>query len=172
MLNTFLPCNSVTAIVAVNRFNEVCYVSRDRIFRGMVSLLSPCTLPVIPLFVLLAFAAQKHQLVAMLFGMVMMFTLVASLITVASDWVVSATLVGRWLALALLSLAALALIFPSFAQRIAGPAFTPWQCHQYSQHSYPWNRLGAACRAGGRAAVVALCRTCARGHSQSEYRRA
>ncbi len=34
MLNTSLPCNSVTAIVAANRFNEVCYVSRDRIFRG------------------------------------------------------------------------------------------------------------------------------------------
>ncbi|MCV3305118.1 cytochrome c biogenesis protein DipZ, partial [Leclercia adecarboxylata] len=87
---------------------------------GMVSLLSPCTLPVIPLL-FAGFRGQKHQLIAMLFGMVMMFTLVASLITVASDWVVSATLVGRWLALALLSLAALGLIFPSFAQRVAGP---------------------------------------------------
>jgi len=134
---------------------------------GMVSLLSPCTLPVIPLL-FAGFRGQKHQLIAMLFGMVMMFTLVASLITVASDWVVSATLVGRWLALALLSLADL----PVFCSACCGSCVTPWQCHQYSQHPHPWNRLGAARRAGGWAAVVALCRTCARGHSQSEYRRA
>jgi len=89
---------------------------------GMVSLLSPCTLPVIPLL-FAGFRGQKRQLIAMLFGMVIMFTLVASLIAVASDWVVSATIVGRWIALALLSLAALALIFPPFAQRIAGPHY-------------------------------------------------
>lgn len=88
---------------------------------GMVSLLSPCTLPVIPLL-FAGFRGQRRQLIAMLCGMVIMFTAVASLITVASDWVVNATIVGRWTALALLSLAALALIFPSFAQRIAGPA--------------------------------------------------
>lgn len=58
---------------------------------GMVSLLSPCTLPVIPLL-FAGFRGQRRQLVAMLCGMVMMFTLVASLIAVASDWVVSALL--------------------------------------------------------------------------------
>jgi cytochrome c biogenesis protein CcdA/thiol-disulfide isomerase/thioredoxin len=88
---------------------------------GMVSLLSPCTLPVIPL-VFAGFRGQPRQIAAMLFGMVLMFTLVAGLITVASDWVIAATLVGRWLALAILAIAAVSLIFPAFAQRLAGPA--------------------------------------------------
>jgi len=88
---------------------------------GMVSLLSPCTLPVIPLL-FAGFRGKPRQILAMLLGMVVMFTLVAGLITVASDWVVSATLVGRWLALALLAVAAVSLIFPAVAQRLAEPA--------------------------------------------------
>lgn len=88
---------------------------------GMVSLLSPCTLPVIPLL-FAGFRGQPRQIAAMLVGMVAMFTLVAGLITVASDWVISATLVGRWLALAILAVAAVSLIFPGVALRIAGPA--------------------------------------------------
>ena len=79
-------------------------------FGGMVSLLSPCTLPVIPLL-FAGFRGQPRQIAAMLAGMVMMFTLVAGLITVASDWVIDATLVGRWLALAVLAMAAVSLIF-------------------------------------------------------------
>lgn len=130
---------------------------------GMVSLLSPCTLPVIPLL-FAGFRGQRRQLVAMLCGMVMMFTLVASLIAVASDWVVSATIVGRWVALVLLSLAALALIFPSLAQRIAGPAL------RLGNMINSRLSLGGARRAGGRAAVVALRRTGVRGHSQPESR--
>ena len=88
---------------------------------GMVSLLSPCTLPVIPLL-FAGFRGQPRQIAAMLVGMVAMFTLVAGLITVASDWVISATLVGRWLALAILAVAAVSLIFSGVALRIAGPA--------------------------------------------------
>ncbi len=88
---------------------------------GMVSLLSPCTLPVIPLL-FAGFRGKPRQIFAMLLGMVVMFTLVAGLITVASDWVVSATQVGRWLALALLAVAAVSLIFPAVALRLAGPA--------------------------------------------------
>jgi cytochrome c biogenesis protein CcdA/thiol-disulfide isomerase/thioredoxin len=76
---------------------------------------------VIPLL-FAGFRGQPRQIAAMLFGMVLMFTLVAGLITVASDWVIAATLVGRWLALAILAIAAVSLIFPAFAQRLAGPA--------------------------------------------------
>lgn len=88
---------------------------------GMVSLLSPCTLPVIPLL-FAGFQGQRRHIVALFAGMIVMFTAVAMLVTVASDWIVNATLIGRWLALVILALAALALIFPRFAQRIAGPA--------------------------------------------------
>jgi hypothetical protein len=53
--------------------------------------------------------------------MIVMFTLVAMLVTVASEWIAERHLVGRWIALLVLAIAALALIFPQFAQRIAGP---------------------------------------------------
>lgn len=88
---------------------------------GMVSLLSPCTLPVIPLL-FAGFQGQRRHILALLAGMVAMFTLVALAVTAASDWIVNATLIGRWVALVALTAAALALIFPSVAQRLAGPA--------------------------------------------------
>ncbi|PLY48017.1 cytochrome C biogenesis protein [Lelliottia sp. F153] len=88
---------------------------------GMISLLSPCTLPVIPLL-LAGFQGQRRHILALLAGMIVMFTVVAMVVTVASEWITDATIIGRWLALIILATAALALIFPSFAQRIAAPA--------------------------------------------------
>lgn len=88
---------------------------------GMVSLLSPCTLPVIPLL-FAGFQGQRRHILALLVGMIVMFTLVAMVVTAASKWIASATIIGRWVALTILAIAALALIFPPFAQRIAGPA--------------------------------------------------
>jgi len=87
----------------------------------MVSLLSPCTLPVIPLL-FAGFQGQRRHILALLAGMIAMFTLVAMVVTAASEWIANATIVGRWLALIILAFAALALISPSFAQRISGPA--------------------------------------------------
>lgn len=88
---------------------------------GMISLLSPCTLPVIPLL-FAGFQGQRRHMLALLAGMIVMFTLVALVATAASSWIAQATITGRWVALVVLAIAALALIFPTFAQRIAGPA--------------------------------------------------
>ncbi|CZU24003.1 TPA: redoxin domain-containing protein [Enterobacter cloacae] len=88
---------------------------------GMISLLSPCTLPVIPLL-FAGFKGQRRHILALLAGMIVMFTLVALVATAASNWIAQATIAGRWVALVVLAIAALALIFPTFAQRIAGPA--------------------------------------------------
>ena len=88
---------------------------------GMISLLSPCTLPVIPLL-FAGFQGQRRHILALLAGMIVMFTLEALAVTAASEWIAEATVIGRWLALLVLATAALALIFPQFAQRIATPA--------------------------------------------------
>ncbi|HFK5650547.1 TPA: cytochrome c biogenesis protein/redoxin [Enterobacter cloacae] len=88
---------------------------------GMISLLSPCTLPVIPLL-FAGFQGQRRHILALLAGMIVMFTLVALVATAASSWIAQATIAGRWVALVVLAITALALIFPTFAQRIAGPA--------------------------------------------------
>ncbi|MCT4717237.1 cytochrome c biogenesis protein/redoxin [Enterobacteriaceae bacterium H18W14] len=88
---------------------------------GSISLLSPCTLPVIPLL-FAGFGRQKRHIAALLLGMVVMFSAVAMLVTATSEWVVQATIAGRWLALALLAVAALALIFPRLAVWVMRPA--------------------------------------------------
>lgn len=90
-------------------------------FGGMLTLLSPCTLPVIP-FLFASVKGQKRHLAALLVGMVMMFTALSLLVTVASAWVTHLTLIGRWLALAFLTLVALSLLSPGLAQRVAAPA--------------------------------------------------
>ncbi|MFU0922882.1 cytochrome c biogenesis protein DipZ [Kluyvera sichuanensis] len=89
-------------------------------FGGMLTLLSPCTLPVIP-FLFASVKGQKRHLTAMLAGMVVMFTALSLLVTVASAWVTQVTLAGRWLALAFLSTVALSLISPHIAQRLMAP---------------------------------------------------
>lgn len=88
---------------------------------GMLTLLSPCTLPVIP-FLFASVKGQKRHLAAMLTGMVLMFTLVSSLVTVASAWVAQVATIGRWLAIAFLTVVAFSLISPRLAQWLASPA--------------------------------------------------
>lgn len=85
---------------------------------GMLTLLSPCTLPVIP-FLFASMKGQKRHLAALLGGMVLMFTALSLLVTVASAWVTQISVVGRWLALAFLTVVALSLISPQIAQRLA-----------------------------------------------------
>ena len=62
-------------------------------FGGMLTLLSPCTLPVIPLL-FASVRGRRGQLAIMLAGMALMFGAVSWLVTVASGWVVNLTLVG------------------------------------------------------------------------------
>lgn len=87
---------------------------------GMLTLLSPCTLPVIP-FVFASVRGQKGQLLALLSGMVMMFTAVALLVTVTSHWVASVTAAGRWIALAFLAVTSLTLLSSRLAQYVTQP---------------------------------------------------
>ena len=89
-------------------------------FAGMLTLLSPCTLPVIP-FVFASVRGQKGQLLALLSGMVVMFTAVAFMVSVTSHWVASITAAGRWIALAFLAVTALTLLSTRIAQRITQP---------------------------------------------------
>ena len=87
---------------------------------GMLTLLSPCTLPVIP-FVFASVRGRKGQLLALLSGMVIMFTSVALLAAVASQWVIRITAAGRWIALLFLTLTALTLLSSRLAQFITRP---------------------------------------------------
>lgn len=84
---------------------------------GLLTLLSPCTLPVIPLL-FASFGRDKRHLAALLGGMVLMFTLVALLATATQQWVIQANAWGRWLALGVLTLMALSLISTRIANTV------------------------------------------------------
>jgi cytochrome c biogenesis protein CcdA/thiol-disulfide isomerase/thioredoxin len=89
-------------------------------FGGMLTLLSPCTLPVIPL-IFANLRGKRSHLLLLLGGMVLMFTGVSLLVTLASSGIVSLTLAGRWLALIFLALVGLSLLSQRVAQRLASP---------------------------------------------------
>lgn len=120
---------------------------------GMISLLSPCTLPVIPLL-FAGFQGQRKHILALLAGMTVMFTLVAMVVTVASEWIADATVIGRWIALLVLSIAALALIFPAVRSAHCSSGGQRGKRSQHPQHAATRPGFGFSGRVGRRAAVV------------------
>ncbi|WLG93500.1 cytochrome c biogenesis protein DipZ [Pseudomonas sp. FP198] len=87
---------------------------------GVLTILSPCILPVVPF--LFARANQSRGSVLLtLAGMVLTFALVSSLAVVSSEWVIRASSVGRQVALVVMVLFALSLIFSRVATWLARP---------------------------------------------------
>jgi cytochrome c biogenesis protein CcdA/thiol-disulfide isomerase/thioredoxin len=88
---------------------------------GVLTIVSPCILPVIPFVLARADRPFLKNGLPMLIGMALAFAVVASLASVAGGWVVSANQYGRGAALILLALFGLSLLFPSLADRVMGP---------------------------------------------------
>src|ERR1700761_8907064 len=88
---------------------------------GVLTIVSPCILPVIPFVLARADRPFLKNGLPMLVGMALAFALVASLASVAGGWVVSANQYGRAAALILLALFGLTLLFPSLADRAMAP---------------------------------------------------
>ncbi|MEO7655343.1 MAG: cytochrome c biogenesis protein DipZ [Sphingomicrobium sp.] len=88
---------------------------------GILTILSPCILPVLPFVVARAGRSFARSTLPMLGGLVATFALVATLAAVGGGWAVRANQVGRWAALALLALFGLALVFPALSERMSRP---------------------------------------------------
>lgn len=90
-------------------------------FAGVLTIVSPCILPVLPF----VFARADRPFVSsglpLLIGMAATFAAVATLAAVGGGWVVEANEYGRLAALALLALFGLALLFPSVSDRLTRP---------------------------------------------------
>jgi cytochrome c biogenesis protein CcdA/thiol-disulfide isomerase/thioredoxin len=76
---------------------------------GIVTILSPCILPVVPFLFARADRSAASVLMTLL-GLTLTFALVSSLAVVSSDWVVAANGIGRDVALVILTLFALSLL--------------------------------------------------------------
>ncbi len=76
---------------------------------GVLTILSPCVLPVLPFVFARAGQHFTRSTLPLLAGMALTFTLVATLAAVGGGWVVAANQWGRWIALALVALFSLTL---------------------------------------------------------------
>jgi cytochrome c biogenesis protein CcdA/thiol-disulfide isomerase/thioredoxin len=88
---------------------------------GVLTILSPCILPVLPFVFTRTGQPFLRSGLPLLVGMAVTFAAVATLAAVGGGWVVQANEWGRWLALGLMTLFGLALLLPSLADRLARP---------------------------------------------------
>ncbi|CAB3663755.1 Protein DipZ [Achromobacter deleyi] len=88
---------------------------------GVLTIVSPCILPVLPFVFSRAGQSFVRSGLPLLAGMAVTFALVASLAAVGGGWVVAANQYGRWLALALVVIFGLTLLFPRLAERLTHP---------------------------------------------------
>src|SRR6202789_1683586 len=90
-------------------------------FGGVLTILSPCILPVLPF----VFARSDQPFVKsglpLLLGMAITFAGVATLAAVGGGWAVQANEFGRDAAIALLALFGVTLLFPELADRLTRP---------------------------------------------------
>ena len=88
---------------------------------GILTILSPCILPVLPFVFARADRPFLRNGLPLLAGMAMTFAGVATLAAVGGGWAVAANSAGRWIAIVLLAGFAMLLIFPSLADRAMRP---------------------------------------------------
>src|ERR1700722_6666484 len=88
---------------------------------GVLTIVSPCILPVIPFVLARADRPFLRNGLPMLVGMALAFAVVATLASVAGGWVVSANQYGRIAALVLLAIFGVTLLFPEVADRLMRP---------------------------------------------------
>ena len=88
---------------------------------GVLTILSPCILPVLPFVFARADRSFVRSTLPLLAGMAGTFAIVATLAAVGGGWAVRANAIGRWAALILLALFGIALVFPAISDRMTRP---------------------------------------------------
>jgi cytochrome c biogenesis protein CcdA/thiol-disulfide isomerase/thioredoxin len=88
---------------------------------GVLTIVSPCILPVLPFVFARADRPFLTNALPMLAGMAITFAAVATLAAVAGGWVVEANQYGRIAALALMAAFGLTLVFPALADAVMRP---------------------------------------------------
>lgn len=87
---------------------------------GLLTVLSPCILPVVP-FLFAGIDRTRSSILLTLGGMVLTFALISSLAVVSSEWVIQANNAGRYVALVVMALFALSLISARISGWLASP---------------------------------------------------
>jgi cytochrome c biogenesis protein CcdA/thiol-disulfide isomerase/thioredoxin len=88
---------------------------------GVLTIFSPCVLPVIPFVFARADQPFRRSGLPILLGMALTFAAVATLAAIGGSWVVAANQYGRIAAMVLLALLGLTLLLPVLAERVMRP---------------------------------------------------
>src|SRR5258708_28309981 len=88
---------------------------------GVLTIISPCILPVLPFVFARADQPFVRSGLPMLLGMAATFALVATLAAVGGGWAVQANEYGRLVAIVVLAVLGVTLLFPSLADRLTRP---------------------------------------------------
>ncbi|WP_234985957.1 cytochrome c biogenesis protein DipZ [Pseudogulbenkiania subflava] len=88
---------------------------------GVLTIFSPCVLPVIPFVFARADQPFRRAGLPILLGMALTFAVVATLAAVGGSWVVAANQYGRIAAMVLMALLGLTLLLPTLAERVMRP---------------------------------------------------
>ncbi|RUP00323.1 cytochrome c biogenesis protein DipZ [Hyphomicrobium sp.] len=88
---------------------------------GVLTIVSPCILPVLPFVFARADKPFLQNGMPTLLGMAATFAVVASLAAVGGGWAVAANEYGRYAALILVAVFGLALVFPELSDRLSRP---------------------------------------------------
>ncbi|MCA8297867.1 cytochrome c biogenesis protein DipZ [Burkholderia sp. AU30198] len=88
---------------------------------GVLTILSPCILPVLPFVFARADQPFVRTGLPLLAGMALTFAVVATLAAVGGGWVAQANQAGRWVAIVLLAVFGLTLLMPRLAEHLTRP---------------------------------------------------
>jgi cytochrome c biogenesis protein CcdA/thiol-disulfide isomerase/thioredoxin len=91
---------------------------------GLLTIFSPCVLPVLPFVFARSDQSFRRSGLPILLGMAATFAVLASLATLGGAWLVEVNQYGRYAAMLLLLLLGMALIFPSWSERMMRPFVT------------------------------------------------
>src|ERR1700734_4020960 len=90
-------------------------------FGGILTILSPCILPVLPFVFARADQPFRKSGLPLLAGMAFTFAAFAAVATAGGGWVVRANQYGRDVSLAVLAVFGLTLLWPALADRLSRP---------------------------------------------------
>ncbi|ACR31892.1 cytochrome c biogenesis protein DipZ [Burkholderia glumae] len=88
---------------------------------GVLTIVSPCILPVLPFVFARADRPFVRNGLPLLAGMAVTFAAVATLAAVGGGWIAQANQAGRWLAIAMVGVFGLTLLLPSLAEHMTRP---------------------------------------------------
>ncbi|MFA4938413.1 cytochrome c biogenesis protein DipZ [Brevundimonas sp.] len=104
---------------------------------GVLTIISPCILPVLPFVFARAGRPFLRNGFPLLVGMAVTFAGVATLAALGGGWAVRANEVGRWVALGVMAVLGLSLLFPAVGDRLMRPfvAAGSWLTDRAERHS-------------------------------------